>query len=273
MSEATHPRLRRISSPQNALVKELRRASARGEPTAEGSVAIESPHIVDEAIRSGLRFQAVFLSESSMKGAGAKLLPQIGAHTEVLVLPDAVFDAAVSTESPQGVAALVKLKDFKLDDLLRGQEPLLVAACGIQDPGNLGTLLRSAEAFEASGVLLGEKTVGRANPKLVRASAGSLFRLPMVEVKLEEAVETLRGRGVRLVATSSHRGAPLDQARLSGPLCLFIGSEGAGVPRELLKKMDEVVAIPHSPRVESLNAGVAASILLYEAARQRKVTH
>ncbi|HTO97345.1 MAG TPA: RNA methyltransferase, partial [Myxococcales bacterium] len=123
---------------------------------------------------------------------------------------------------------------------------------------------------EAAGVLLGEKTVSRANPKLVRASAGSLFRLPMVEVKLEEAAETLRARGLRLLATSSHRGTPLDQARLAGALALFIGSEGAGVPRDLLKKMDEVVAIPHSPKVESLNAGVAASILLYEAARQRQ---
>ncbi|HYX69661.1 MAG TPA: RNA methyltransferase [Terriglobales bacterium] len=269
MTEATHPRLRRVSSAQNALVKELRRAGTRGEPTREGYCAIESPHIVDEAIRSGLRFQAVFLSESAMKGAGAKLLPQIGAHTEVVVLPDAVFDGAVATESPQGIAALVKLKDFKLDDLLRAPEPLLAAACGIQDPGNLGTLLRSAEAFEASGVLLGEKTVGRANPKVVRASAGSLFRLPLVEVKLEEAADTLSGRGLRLVATSSHRGTPLDQAKLTGALALFIGSEGAGIPRELLKKMDEVVAIPHSPKVESLNAGVAASILLYEAARQR----
>lgn len=272
MTEATHPRLRRVSSPQNALVKELRRAGGRGQTTAEGYCAIESPHIVDEAIRSGLRFQAVFLSESAMEGAGAKLLPQIGAHTEVLVLPDAVFDGAVATESPQGVAALVKLKDFKLDDLLRAHEPLLVAACGIQDPGNLGTLLRSAEAFEAAGVLLGEKTAGRANPKVVRAAAGSLFRLPIAEVKLEETVETLRGRGLRLVATSSHRGTPLGQAKLTGSLALFIGSEGAGVPRELLKKMDEVVVIPHSPRVESLNAGVAASILLYEAARQRRLT-
>jgi TrmH family RNA methyltransferase len=269
MTEAAHPRLRRVSSPQNALVKELRRACTQGQLTAQGYCAIESPHIVDEAIRSGLRFEALFLSESAMKGAGARLLPQIGAHTEVLLLPDAVFNAAVATESPQGVAALVKLREFKLDDLLRAREPLLVAACGLQDPGNLGTLLRSAEAFEAAGVLLGEKTVGRANPKLVRASAGSLFRLPVVEVKLEETVETLRQRGLRLVATSSHRGAPLDQAKLTGALALFIGGEGAGVPRELLKKMDEVVVIPHSPRVESLNAGVAASILLYEAARQR----
>jgi TrmH family RNA methyltransferase len=269
MTEATHPRLRRVSSAQNALVKELRRASTRGEPTREGYCAIESPHVVDEAIRSGLRFQALFLSESAMKGAAVPLLPQIGAHTDVLVLPDAVFAGAVATESPQGVAALVKLKDFKLDDLLRAREPLLVAACGIQDPGNLGTLLRSAEAFEASGVLLGEKTVGRANSKVVRASAGSLFRLPVVEVKLEEAADALRQRGVRLVATSSHRGTPLDQAKLTGALALFIGSEGAGVPRDLLKKMDEVVVIPHSPKVESLNAGVAASILLYEAAKQR----
>jgi TrmH family RNA methyltransferase len=119
-------------------------------------------------------------------------------------------------------------------------------------------------------VLLAEKTVSRFNPKAVRASAGSLFRLPVVTVKLAETAPTLRERGLRLVATSSHQGTPVDQAELSGALAIFLGSEGAGLPREAMSRMDEVLAIPHSPRVESLNAGIAASILLYEAARQRQ---
>ncbi len=269
MPSTERSRLRHISSAQNSLVKELRRAFSRGELTPDGHCAIEGLRIAEEAIRSGLRFRAVFFRESAT-GAADRLLPQIGAHVETLELPDAVFDSAVATETPQGVAALVKLKSFDLEDVLRPPEPLVLVAAGIQDPGNLGTILRSAEAFGASGMLVAEKTVSHLSPKVVRASAGSVFRLPVVSVPLNEALAKLREAGVRLVATSSHKGTPADEADLSGKLALFIGNEGAGLPREAMREMDESVAIPHSPKVESLNAGIAASILLYEAARQRR---
>ncbi len=265
---SSSPRLRRIASPQNSLVKDLRRAFARGELTADGHCAIESVRMVEEAIRSGLRFRALFFAESAEE-AVRRLLPQIASQVETLALPDEVFAGAVATESPQGVAALVKLKDCALDDALRPAPPLVLVACGIQDPGNLGAMLRSAEAFGATGVLLAEHTVSALNPKVVRAAAGSLFRLPVLRVKLAEAMPRLRDRGLRLVASSSHRGGRLDQTDLSGPLAIFVGSEGAGLPKDILKQMSEVVAIPHAPQVESLNAAVAASILLYEAARKR----
>jgi TrmH family RNA methyltransferase len=263
-------RLRRVESRQNALVKDLRKAFSQGQPTEQGCIAIEGLRIIEEAIRSGLRFQAVFVSESG-RTQSTRLLPQISSHTEILLLPDDVFHSAVDTETPQGVAALVKLKPAKLDDLIEqvSDDLLLVAIAGIQDPGNLGTIIRSAEAFGTRGVLLGEKTVSYANPKAVRASAGSLFREPLVRVKLEEAIALLKARGVRVAASSSHKGRPLDQVDLTGPLALIIGNEGAGVPPEILTQADELVMIPHSPRVESLNAGIAASILLYETSRQR----
>jgi TrmH family RNA methyltransferase len=109
---------------------------------------------------------------------------------------------------------------------------------------------------------------------VIRASAGSVFRLPVVVAKsaggLEDISATLKKKDVRLLATSSHKGTPLDQAALTGPVAIFIGSEGAGVPRNLVSKLDETIAIPHTQQVESLNAGVAGSIVLYEAARQRK---
>ncbi len=269
MEPTARSRLRHISSSQNSLVKELRRAFSRGEATADGYCAIEGLRIMEEAIRSGLRFRAVFFRQSAASSA-ERLLPQIGAHVQTVALPDAVFDSVMNTETPQGVAALVKLKAFDLDDVLRAPVPLVVVAAGLQDPGNLGTLLRSAEAFGASGVLVAEKTVSQLSPKAVRASAGSVFRLPIVSVELADAVAKLRTAGVRRIATSSHKGTPAPEADLAGPLALFIGNEGAGLPREALKEMDEVVAIPHSANVESLNAGIAASILLYEAARQRR---
>ncbi len=133
-----------------------------------------------------------------------------------------------------------------------------------------GTILRSAEAFGAAGVLLGEGTVSPFNAKVVRGSAGSIFRLPTVRVKLAEVLPRLRERGVRLVATSSHKGVPLPEAKLAGPVAIFVGGEGAGVPRDLLAKVDEVVAILHAEQVESLNAGVAASIVLYQLSVVRR---
>ncbi len=268
MTPAETTRLRRVTSHQNAAVKKLRRAFARGELTEDGFCAIEGVRTLDEAIRSGLKLQSVFFSESASELA-ARLLPQIGAHTETLLLPDNAFHAAVATENPQGVAALVKLKDFSIEDALRGAAPFVLLVVGLQDPGNLGTIIRSAEAFASGGVLLAEKTVSPLNPKVVRASAGSFFRLPVVAVKLAEAIASLRARGLRLVASSSHKGTPAPEAALSGPLALLIGNEGAGLPREAMAAVDETIVIPHSPKVESLNAGIAASILMYEAARQR----
>ena len=266
---AVQGRLRRIEGRHNALVKELRAAFAHGELTPDGYCAIEGMRILEEAIRSGLKFKAVFFRVSAENRA-ERLLPQLAAHVETLLLPDKLFASAVPSETPQGVAALVRCKIFKLEDVLaKSQSGPLLAIAGVQDPGNLGTILRSAEAFGAGGALLGEGTVSSFNSKVIRASAGSVFRLPIVQTKLAAILDQLRELGLRLIATSSHKGTPLDQARLTGPLAIFIGSEGAGLPRDLLAEMTDTVVIPHSPTVESLNAGVAASIVLYETARQR----
>ena len=276
-------RLRRIEGRHNPLVKQLRLAFSRAELTESGDCAIEGLRILEEAIRSGLRFSAVFFRESAQDRA-ERLLPQIGAQVETLLLPDKLFDSLVPSESPQGVAALVRFKEFSLDDVMEKERlqlgPIIVLA-GLQDPGNLGTILRSSEAFGSAGVVLGEGTVSPFNSKVVRGSAGSVFRLPVIHgqihgrgksatAKLEEVSEKLRVKGVRLIATSSHKGTRLDQADLKGGIAIFFGNEGSGLPRDVMSKMDEVVAIPHAAQVESLNAGVAASIVLYEAARQRK---
>jgi RNA methyltransferase, TrmH family len=263
-------RLRPIEGKHHPLVKELRGAFARGELTSDGHYAIEGGRILEEAILSGVRFRAVFFSYSAQSKA-AKLLPQIGANVETLLLADRLFASVVPSETPQGLAALVRWKEYSLDDVLaRTQAGPLVAVAGLQDPGNLGTILRSAEAFAAAGVVLAEYTVSVFNSKVVRASTGSMFRIPMTHTKLERALATMRVQGLRLIATSSHKGMPLSEAKLTSPLAIFIGSEGSGLPRDLLTKMDEIVVIPHSPKVESLNAGVAASIVLYEIAKQRR---
>src|SRR5260370_33532429 len=189
MPSQEQSRLRPVTSRQNALVKELRKAFDPGVPTSEGYLAIEGIRTMEEAIRSGLRFQAVFLSQRGSDHV-ERLLPQLAAHVEALLLPDSIFSSAVGTETPQGVAALVKLKAINLTNLIEddGRNLLLVGVAGIQDPGNLGTIIRSAEAFGALAVLAGEKTVSHFNPKLVRASTGLVFHEPNVRAPPQSAV-------------------------------------------------------------------------------------
>ena len=261
-------RLRRVSSRQNTRVKELRRLFHEARPNEKGEVAIESVHLVEEAIRSGLRLEAVFFSESA-RARAHKLIPQLSSHVELLLLPDEVFASAVPSETPQGVAALVRWKSFELENAFSPQPPMVIVSVGLQDPGNLGTIARSAEAFGATGILLGEGTVSQWNWKSLRASAGSIFRVPAVKVELASVISDLKARRIRVLATSSHKGTLIAQADLSGPVALLVGNEGSGLSKDVLAEAEEIVAIPQSPRVESLNAGIAASIILYEAARQR----
>jgi TrmH family RNA methyltransferase len=296
LNTASHAlsRLRRIEGRHNLLVKQLRQAFSRAELTDSGECAIEGLRILEEAIRRGMALRTVFFRESAHALAD-RLLPQIGSHVETLLLPDKLFDSAVPSESPQGVAALVRLKSFTLNDVMeRLQLGVVVVLAGLQDPGNLGTIVRSAEAFGSAGIIIGEGTVSPFNAKAVRASAGSIFGFPMVQAheaknpgsakpgpaksspakslptSVRDAVQKLRENKVRLIATSAHKGTPLDQADLKTPCAILFGNEGAGLSRELMGATDETIAIPHHQQVESLNAGVAASIVLYEAARQRK---
>jgi TrmH family RNA methyltransferase len=270
LDRSIQSRLRPVNSRQNGAVKELRKAFQSGAPTEDGYSGVEGMHLLEEAIRSGIRFKTVFFSESASERA-AKLLPQLASQVETVLLPDDVFASAVLTDAPQGVAALAKLKSFQLEDMLRAPNPLLLGVAGVQDPGNLGTIVRSSEAFGANGVVIGERSVSPWNPKVIRGSAGSVFRLPLVKMEMASAIARVRESGLKVWATSSHKGTALQEADLTRPTAVLIGNEGAGVSREVMSLVDEMLVIPHSPRVESLNAGIAASLIVYEAARQRSL--
>jgi TrmH family RNA methyltransferase len=262
--ESERVRRRRVESRQNARVKELRAAFA--DPADSGRVAVEGERLLEEALRSGLRVATVFVREGSERLLdGLKLEPEC----EVLELPAAVFESATATEHPQGIAALVELRAFGAENLLRGAAPLVLVMAGLQDPGNLGTLLRSAEAFGATGVIALPGTVSEWNGKALRASAGSAFRVPVVRMGERAALEWLRGGGIRLVATVPRGGVEPEVSDLSGPVALAIGNEGAGLSAALIAEADVQVSLPCAGPVESLNAAVAGSVLLYAASRQR----
>ena len=215
---------------------------------------------------AGSMVKAVFVSERREVPRG---LP---AGVEVLRCSNEVLLSAVETQSPQGIAALVLPKSWELKDVMGSEEtpPLILVAVGLQDPGNLGTLVRSAEAFGATGVLVTAGTVSAWNAKALRASAGSLFRVPAVSVSADEVSE-LKVHGVRLLAAVAESGhaAPAGMAGFAGACALMIGNEGAGLGPEWLAIADGLVTVPCPGKVESLNAAVAGSILLYEASRQR----
>jgi TrmH family RNA methyltransferase len=272
--------LRIVQSKQNPRLKQLRRALAQ--PMKELSLAgrglagIEGPNLLEEALRAGLRIECVFAAEGA-----ERLLEPLGlpADLEILLVPRPLLDAALTTESPQPVAALVEPPDWTWAHILgsrnkgshRQTPALVLVLAGLQDPGNLGTILRSAEAFGADGILSLPGTVSAWNPKAVRASAGSLFRLPLVSASAEECFEHLRQAGAKIWTTTVHGAEPADLVSLTGPIALVIGNEGNGVPLDIAAHADGALTIACPGPVESLNASVAASVLLYEAARQRSV--
>lgn len=254
-----------IRSRQNARLKELRQRLLRPGEAADGRIAIEGEHLLLEAIRSGLEIEAIFLREDRVS---RRLLQNIGERQMYVVAADA-FNHACITESPQGIAAIVSLPQWRLETLLKGPTPRLVVLAGLQDPGNAGTILRTAEAFGATGVLLTPGSVHPANQKVLRAAAGSSFRLPVIALDNVRLLKHLQSEKIPVYATEAHLGTAVMAADLTGAWAFVIGNEGAGIPKEVLPYCTSTLSIPCPGPVESLNAGVAAAVLLYEAARQR----
>jgi TrmH family RNA methyltransferase len=266
--------VRIVQSKQNSRLKELRRALAHPGRGSQGLAGIEGPHLVEEALRARLRVKTVFLRLDNKEIVGVRDADKHGIEEVLFVLPD-VFDSIVQTEAPQPVAALVEMPTWTWEQVLGSQKrpPLVIVLAALQDPGNLGTILRSAEAFGASGIVCLPGTVNPWNPKALRASAGSLFRMPLVAATAEECFSHLRNAEARILNTAIEGAKPAHETDLAGPAAILIGNEGAGVPGELAAHADAAVTIATPGPVESLNAAVAASILLYEASRQRSSRH
>jgi len=255
-----------VTSPRNPLLKEVRRAVSRGSLTDQGLCVAEGFHILEEALRSDCEIPAVFAAESARPAVETRVkgLKQ----TRVIALPDELFQSLSATETSQGVIALVRPPAWKLEQLF-SEQALVMVLDGVQDPGNAGAILRSAEAFGATGVALLKGSVNPYNPKCVRASAGSVFRVPLVagleEVLLLAAIDERKVEMVALVPDGLVDIGEYDFRRGSA---LIAGSEGRGI-RDGLRARAIGVRIA-TVAVESLNAATAAGIALYEARRQRR---
>jgi RNA methyltransferase, TrmH family len=265
-----------ISSRTNPRVKQLRAAFAGQARLSGGLVAIEGEHLLYEAMRSGLPFKTIFTD-------GRAVLPDWAPRSvEAIELTGEVFSSVVDTRSPQGIAALLVPPTWEIESTLGAKltvaaSPLILIAAALQDPGNLGTLIRSAEAFGATAVFTTPGSVSPWNQKAIRASAGSVFRMPVIASTFAE-VAALKPRGIRLFAAAAvEPGDPgssssLGDKDLTQPCAVLIGNEGAGLDDDLLALADERISITMPGAVESLNAAIAGSLLLYEASRQRAAT-
>jgi TrmH family RNA methyltransferase len=280
-----------ITSRENKWLKKFRAALQGTGPAAKEPIGVESPKLVEQALRAGLDAEALLVTE-----AGEKHLERIfqaAAASEsgiprarILRTTDKLFAGVAGTESPQGVAGLFGQKAWQFEELLRSASsagrgrsgsipPLVVILTEIQDPGNVGTILRSAEAFGATGAVATRGTADPWSPKALRASAGSSLRVPVLRgIAIPVLLAQLKISQVKIYAASAHEKNASDPATwdMQGASAIFIGNEGAGLPGEVSRAADAQISIPMSDAVESLNAGVAASLLLYEVARSRKLS-
>jgi len=246
-------------NPRIEAVRELKTPRGRRD---HGRFAVEGATLIEEARRSGFEPRELYGTEAAL-AAHRGLVP---AQTPVFQVPDAAFARLSDVETPPGLLAVLDLPAGDLATVLAGAGPVLLLA-GVNDPGNAGTLVRSAEAFGAAGVLFGRGGVDPYSPKVVRAAMGSLFRLPIAIVEPEELLAAAAAAGRAVVATDT-TGDDLDPLALPPDAIVAIGNERRGV-RDWLPRWDRAVRIPQSAHTESLNAAVAGSILLYAFSRAR----
>jgi TrmH family RNA methyltransferase len=258
-----------ITSRQNPLIKRALRIRLGDEP---GHMFVEGLRLVEEAVASAIAIEAlIYTTEIGETARGRELLARVARnHCRGALVPQNIMKAIRDVETSQGIVALAAQPRFEIADMFSGAAPLAVALDQLQDPGNLGTIVRAAEAAGASGVAASAGSVEPYGPKALRASMGSAFRLPVVRrANLAEVAAAARALGARVLTTAATGGTPYTEVDWRLPALVLVGNEGAGLSRGARALTDELVSIPLAPAVESLNAGIATAVILFEAARQR----
>ena len=259
-------RLVPLSSARNPRLQGIRSAAGKGRATEDDLLVIEGPHLLEELIKSRWQPQTLLFTPEVFP-AWEERAREL--DVETILIPARVFEAIAATESTQGVMALAKPRAWNWSEFEESRPALIVALDGIQDPGNAGTIIRSAEAFGATGVVLLEYSARVSNGKLMRASAGSVFRMPVLDgVARPEFISRAKENNWNCAALHPPAGTHISRFPFRRDSALIVGSEGRGVSNDLLARSTSVT-IPTS-RVESLNAASACSIALYEASRQRR---
>jgi len=258
-----------IGSRSNPLLRELRRLKSRA-GRGDALCLLEGERVVDEALEAGLRVTTAVVTPGFGERSELERRLRATGATIRRVRPDVMAQLSELETSP-GVLAIAERPEPRPEGIFAAPA-LVVAACGIQDPGNLGALLRNAEAGGAGGALLGPGCADPLSWKAIRGSMGSALRLPVIRYRDHAALlSELSRRGLRIVAADAGGDASYDSLDYREPTAFVVGGESQGLPAEVRDSVDRLVAIPMQGRVESLNVAVASGILLFEAARQRRL--
>jgi len=254
-----------ITSLSNDKVKFVRALSDRKQRVRAGRFVIEGARLIDDALAAGVKPDWVFCAEQLTPRARATLAQLKSLSIELNLVSDSVLQSCSGTETPQGLLAVTAFPYFKWPD----NPTLILIADALRDPGNLGTLLRSAAAAGIDGVLLSPETVDAYSPKVVRGAMGAHFRLPIVQADWALIAQTIRDLKVYLASAESEY--TYSEVNWTLPSALIVGGEANGASEEAMKLATAHISIPLSREVESLNAAVAASVILFEARRQRSL--
>lgn len=262
-----------IVSPQNARVKEWAALLEKKHRDRQHKYIVEGIHLVQEALKAKVDLECVCYSlDRGIPGELADTASD-GIGIEWIGVSEAVIAKCSDTKTPQPVFAIVRKEPAQLDSLLNKENSLVVVLDGVQDPGNVGTIIRSADAVGVDAVLLGAGCADIYSPKSIRSTMGSLFHLPIVEGDLNELLPEAKNRGIRLAGTSLQASSNCYDYDFTGPVWLLLGSEANGLSAEVSALLDDALIIPMKGQAESLNVAMAASVLLYEALRQRDFSH
>jgi TrmH family RNA methyltransferase len=256
-----------ITSVHNPKVKQWSQLLLKKGRDQQNKFLIEGIHLVQEALQAGADLEAIVYDAD--KGI-PKEIKAISGSVTYISAPPAVIAKLSETEHPQGIVAILHKPKMRYEPLMT-KGSLWVALDGVQDPGNLGTIIRSADAVGASAVLLGKGTVDVYNPKVVRSTMGSLFHLPVVEVDLSEWLPKLKSLSVQVLGAGLGSNPSCYDMNLSGPLCWVMGNEARGLSPMVQSLLDQEVRIPMPGQAESLNVAMATTVLLFESMRQRLI--
>jgi RNA methyltransferase, TrmH family len=254
--------MKHIESESNASLKQWKKLHSKKEREKTGTFLLEGPHLIEEAISSGAKLVHVILEE----GYNIKEEWLVGKFT-LWTVSSKLMKQLSETEKPQGIIAVCEML-AKPEDFLKPDGRYLLID-GVQDPGNLGTIIRTADSAGLDGVVLGEGSADLYNGKTVRSTQGSLFHLPIIKENLERSVQAFKQLNIPVISTSLHEAVDMRNIPALSSFALIVGNEGQGVQQILQEESDLNVRIPIFGKAESLNVSVAAGVLLYELQRSR----
>lgn len=262
-----------ISSPSNRIIKHIKSLHKKKYRWEHQNFFVEGVRAVEESIISKGEIEYILYSEAIYNVKGGNELIELIEKEEYTnyQITDKLLKEISDTENPQGIMAVVKLHISNLEDVLVDSNNFLVLLDRLQDPGNMGTIIRTADALGANGVVITRGSVDMFNPKTIRSTMGSIFHIPLVYYDdINDALMELKEKNIKIMSTSLESSVPCYEVDFTKDFALVIGNEASGISKEVLDNSDTLIRIPMVGRAESLNAGVASGIVMYEASRQRK---